>query len=609
MRLSIQRVKDWYCGMLRKIYEYNQDPNNVEPYKHVFPEYFEILNKFLTSDVHYTKNLLLSKRFKETNTTGMRDYPKWMVYKPGLTVHKISSKYFDPNKPKPVPKTKPPEKKPVIKFKPTKLAEDVTTQNVIDFDADTLYEVETSDESLILPTDSKPEKKKVTRTYNGVFTCDICKRVFKRDSDLKRHYVGHFPPKYKCSTCSRMHTRKVYADKCSHMRPLRQSDFSGFAEFTQSKKTRRIGRAPKPAHYKWICEICGMSYRSMGSLNSHKNDKHLHQRLNCGVCKFTALTNYRIVQHQRKRHVVEPGTVEEIAKKCRARTDSKTPFTPEARQEFLWRREMRKKLPPGVKFHGCCKCRINFNSRKEKLIHNKLEHPIKDNTVICLLCQPEKMLFITSNTIRRHYTDMHKVPWDEIDDLVKRTKPIFKLLTTDEIEQLNSSENYTDFLNELFIRKNIILNAEFTKEESTTEIEQQLMIIQGLKDTTDINCKPEDNVYVDGIMDHDYQHDDNNAGTQEYVYHHQNEIDNNENLNAVLQNNIVIESQHIIYNEDGTIVLYQNNNQEEEIHVDDDGYPLEYESEVVGDELVEEGIVEEEFVAADAEFLEEVAYE
>ena len=583
MRLSIQRVKDWYCRMLKNIHEHSKSNKNSEPYPHKFPVYFKILNQYLSSNVHYANNLLLSSRFK--SDTSINNYPKWMVYKTGNTkpelqifkeentktnghpkpvlvnkahcsenqlleqspnknfsveANKVSSQTsIQPSTQSNTPPTTPPT---------TPLSPELNDDAIIEFDADTLYGNESSGEEVLEEFDEtkkegdtadyRPERKR-TKIYLGHFACDICNKVFKRNCDLDRHKVHHFPPKYQCALCSKKYYFQHWAERCSHLRNRPGEKNMGTDGNSETMSVEPLIKVkpkwPKKIfRFRLICETCGASYRSIGSLNAHKKDKHLNQRLRCGVCNFTAITNYRIVQHQKKRHIVEPGTVEEVAKKSRARTDTKTPFSVEARQEFDWRREMRKKLRPGEKFYGCCKCRIVFQTRKEKILHNKTEHPIKETTVLCLLCLPEKMLLSNSNSCRRHYTDIHKVPWDEIDALVKRTKPVFNFLTKEQIELLNASENYIELLKQMLDDTKLeeVKKEEVTQDDIDEATKAILNLSRDAKGVTlireefgkvEVEEPTNDNVYIDGIIDHDYNNDVN-----EEEFNEHNFIDNNE---------------------------------------------------------------------------------
>lgn len=644
MRLSIQRVKDWYCRMLKNIYEHNQNrTNTAEPYKHQFPLYFKILNQFLTSDVHYTNNLLLSSRFK--SDTNMIKYPKWMVYKKGTPPPKpkanpfrleeniskelqikIKSPTTHLKTPAPLTSSSSPSIQPVDPPQTidNSTTTEMTTESIIEFDADTLYDHESSGEEVLEEFDEtivsnkkndqiEQPKKKRTKVYLGRFECDICQKAYKRRCDLNRHRTLHFPPKFECTVCLQKYYFRHSAERCSHLKLKKfEEDVKG-----DNLKGKRIW-PKKLFKFKLICEICGASYRSIGSLITHKKDKHLNQRLKCVVCNFTALSNWRIVQHQKKRHIVEPGTVEEVAKKSRPRMDTKTPFSIEARQEFDWRREMRKKLKPGEIFYGCCKCRIIFNSRKEKVLHNKLEHPIKETTVVCLLCLPTKLLLSNSNCARRHYTDIHKVPWDEIDALVKRTKPIFNILSKEEIELLNTSENYKTLLEEILKNRKLepIEKEEYLEDEAFKAV-QNLPVSTNIKDQelevskvdVDAESLQNENVFVDGIIDHDYNNEEAYyEHVQEYMINNEHDyseeqVTNDENYDAYEAISDQSDNKQLYPHTDEVVHLSYNieqNNNDKIVDQDEnyEEYPEntvdEFVEELVESELVEECIVVEE---------------
>ncbi|XP_065369241.1 uncharacterized protein LOC135961641 [Calliphora vicina] len=629
MRRSIQRVKDWYCRILKKIYEHNQNLNNTEPYKHKFPLYFKILNQFLTSDIQFTNNQLSFK----PDTLDINKYPKLMeteAAKPNAfhldekvaqkTAEDIKNKSFTTPT---APSSTPVETPSTIDVESSEL----NMENLIEFDADTLYDDESSDEEILEQFDeTKLSNKKLneidapkkirTKIYLGNYECDVCQKSYKRSCDLKRHKIHHFPPEFECGVCSQKFYFKHWAEKCKHLKmkqyvkkPYIKQDSNG-VEIVMPKKIW----PKKVFKFKLICEICGASYKQIGSLNCHKRDKHLNQRLKCVVCNFTALTNYRIVQHQKKRHIVEPGTVEQVAKRSRARMDTKTRFSTEARQEFDWRREMRKKLKPGEKFYACCKCRIIFNTRKEKVLHNKIEHPIKETTVLCLLCLPTKFLLSNSNSARRHYTDIHKVPWDEIDALVKRTKPIFNILSKEEIELLNASENYKELLEELIKDRELE-----PVDKIKTQEDEADQAVQNLPNVTEIDVgiqkmemeyTQEENVFVDGIIDHDYNNEEvykehEYANTNEHDYsEEQTTIDNydvyeegNDLSNGqVYANRSDVEGvEHLAYNIECTENVIHQREQDEQEYLQSIVEDFA-EGELVDGQLVEECIVVEECI-------------
>ncbi|KAM7344904.1 uncharacterized protein ACRADG_011424 [Cochliomyia hominivorax] len=609
MRLSIPRVKTWYSRTLNKIHEHNKNCNNSEPYRHTFPLYFKILNQFLTSDIRSKNNI--TKPLNKTISPPKK--PMESATKQGN-----ASLSLERNAIPSVSLSLPNEENQQENID--------SSQNLIEFDGDTFYEFESSDDEDILKefddnnsndksnklhdSENKPRR---TRIYLGKFECDICKKVFKRICDLKRHKVHHFPPQFECAVCSQKFYFKCWAERCNHLKKkyMNVSTEENVDDSTSSSANERVVVKPKRIwpkkifRFKMICEICGASYRSIGSLNSHKRDKHLNQRLKCIVCNFTALTNYRIVQHQKKRHIVEPGTVEEVAKKSRARMDTKTPFSTEARQEFDWRREMRAKLKPGEIFYGCCKCRIVFNTRKEKVLHNKMEHPIKETTVVCLLCLPNKLLLSNSNGARRHYTDIHKVPWDEIDALVKRTKPIFNILSKEEIELLNASENYKELLEELLkdreiepkLQKVEIVNAEdealnvvpnFTylqdtaKEQMTSyKVDVEYNEEQQMQEAEAEEEEQQEQVFIDGIIDHDYNNEE--------IYRNDEHSYSEEQLEVVETNNQEFEAYNIDCNEAQILTQEQNDQQQQ----NDQEYMQNVLDKYMEDELVEGDLIEE----------------
>lgn len=412
-RLSIQRIKNWYCRTLK---QRSKAQKLGKHFDSPFPHYFDIMDKFLSFDVNYSKDLVLGRCFQRKNSE-LKRYPTWMVCKQASEALKIDKRNF---------------------------VDEIKSEKELEFgdEDDVQSDSDGEQQKKHAQTDSPPEP----------LICDICFVDFRQRQDLKRHRVIHFPPKYPCSTCSRMHYTRLMATKCLH----------------EDKVRKRIRKRQS-----YVCEICGFSFRSVGFLNYHKKDKHFNQRFKCGICPYSTIIKHCFQEHLEKRHVVEFGTCEEIARRTRPRNITRVPYTLEARREYLWLQEMKKGQKPGEFFHGCFKCKLVFRSRREKLQHNKKEHPVTATTVLCQLC-PENALFSGVNSVRRHYTDIHRVPWNEIDELMNRTKPLMQLLTQEEIDILNSCENPNFVLAKILANKTRTLlpkNADGFCEDIIADVE------------------------------------------------------------------------------------------------------------------------------------------
>ncbi|XP_059226272.1 uncharacterized protein LOC106092300 [Stomoxys calcitrans] len=418
-RLSIQRIKHWYCRTLQAI-EHSKECS--KPYKHSFPVYFEMLNSYMSADVSYTRDLLFGRSVQNKDSNELTRYPRWMLCKKGTKSRR----------------GKPIGRKRLIPKETNK------------------ERLPPQDDSVVLPLQEKflvydeiassteTEEETVSETYNGIavhpepIICDICFVDFRHRLDLKRHRVRHFPPKHPCLICRRMHFTRPMANKCQH------NDDSAELHTAEDNQLELN-------HHIWVCEICGSTYKTMGNLNYHKRNKHSSQRLKCGICGYGTIRTDNLLRHQQKFHTVEFGTCDEIAKRSRARP--KIPFSIEARREYLWIQKMKAKLNPGIRFYGCFRCNKIFKSRQEKRAHNRKEHPITENTVVCLLCQHDNVLFANTTNLRRHYIDIHNVAIEDVESLLKHAKPLLKILSPDEVDYLQSSENHNQALEQILSKK------------------------------------------------------------------------------------------------------------------------------------------------------------
>ncbi|XP_073845015.1 uncharacterized protein [Musca autumnalis] len=393
VRLSIQRIYIWFNRTLRSL-EKAEDMG--KKFSATFPEYYKILERFLKDNIQKcNKNILW------INNTGKKDhndiwrYPRWMLYKES---QKSRRSVRDAN---------------------------LADVELVFGDEDTQTESEDNHTH-----DDPPEP----------LLCDICYDDFQRRIDLRRHRIKHFPPQHSCHLCPRMHYTRLMAKQCKH------------ADIPK----KRIYKKEPHNEKSFVCKTCGAAYSSAGNLNFHIKDKHLKRRYPCGVCNYSSNILRYLRQHQSRCHTVEYGTCDEIARRTKPHHVSKVPYTSEERQEYLWLKEMRITKKTGKFFYGCFKCKLIFQTRQQKLQHNKQTHPITEKTLLCFLCRHDYALFSHVGSIRRHYIDQHSVPSDQIERYVKSTKTLIELLTPDEFNLVQTSDNKTMAISQILSTKTYV---------------------------------------------------------------------------------------------------------------------------------------------------------
>lgn len=390
VRLSIQRIYIWFNRTMRA----NEKANDLgTKFTLTFPEYYEILERFLKENIRKcNKNIIW------INNTGRKDYndiwryPRWMLYKESQK-----------------------------KKKPYFVNSAAPDMDLIFGDEDT--QTESDDNNSHDDPQTPPEP----------IICDICYEDFQRRIDLRRHRIKHFPPQHACSVCCRMHFTRQMAKDCQH----------------QNISKKRVWK--RPSHC-YVCETCGATYKTVSNLNFHIREKHQKQRLRCIVCKFSCSNSRSLRQHQTKIHVVEFGTCDDIVKRSKPQHVAKMQYNPEERQEYLWFKVMRKTKTTG-NFYGCFRCKLVFDTPQEKRLHNQQEHPITEKTLLCFLCHHDFALFCSVVSIRRHYVSRHNVPWEKVDRYVKSTKTLIELLTPEEYNLVQSSDNKMLVLSQILSNK------------------------------------------------------------------------------------------------------------------------------------------------------------
>ena len=77
-------------------------------------------------------------------------------------------------------------------------------------------------------------------TAQALPACDICDKVFKSVTDVKKHQIVHFPGKYVCSTCGKKF--KTPGNRNVHERKQEsQHDVQGYGGGKEKEETKVNG--------------------------------------------------------------------------------------------------------------------------------------------------------------------------------------------------------------------------------------------------------------------------------------------------------------------------------------------------------------------------------
>ncbi|KAM6900495.1 zinc finger E-box-binding homeobox 1b [Xenentodon cancila] len=97
-------------------------------------------------------------------------------------------------------------------------------------------------------SDSGPARKKMKKTDNGMYACDLCDKIFQKSSSLLRHKYEHTGKRpHECSICSKAFKHKHHL--IEHM---------------------RLHSGEKP----YQCDKCGKRFSHSGSYSQHMNHRY-----------------------------------------------------------------------------------------------------------------------------------------------------------------------------------------------------------------------------------------------------------------------------------------------------------------------------------------------
>uniref|UniRef100_A0A1A9WWU5 C2H2-type domain-containing protein n=1 Tax=Glossina brevipalpis TaxID=37001 RepID=A0A1A9WWU5_9MUSC len=445
MRRSIQRVNDWFS---RTAYKMRKHERNIpyEPFKHRFPTYFKMCEKFLErTRLPYNLDLIKNSQdaavFKRFNQNS--NYPPWVKY----TVTELKKRNCQ-----------------IYNQNSSQSQSDVKT--LIHAEASSKNITKTTQNSIVVRKAITLHQKAPKQPEQGEYKCDQCGREYTLWRKFRAHKYTHLPPKFKCEICEKMFTRNYFLQKhieavhCSpslntEVKPklinereeykcdecgkilyrknaFRQHKLRHQPPQYQCKKCEKMFYSKaaldnhnhssrcQPAPY--ICEYCGKAIYSRSTFRIHKKTKHFNIRrwYTCVVCNHKSQYQRYLLRHQQRHHLAEEGTLEDLARRTNPQGMRLVHFSEEYRKGYLWRNSLRR---PGEKVYSCLTCHVVFERYKDVLHHNKEKHPIRHGTYKCQLCPPPGRLLMRSS-LRRHYTSMHKVPPEELEVWVSRTKPV-----------------------------------------------------------------------------------------------------------------------------------------------------------------------------------------
>jgi len=128
------------------------------------------------------------------------------------------------------------------------------------------------------------------------FECEVCRKVFKKVSHKKQHYLQqHYEAKFSCEVCHKNFGRKD--TMLSHMASV-QSEKALFCAHCDSQFSRKsnLTRHYEKFHSKnqtpeQCCDYCGDTFATLRLMQKHK--KQYHKRFECARCmKAFSSRNY-----------------------------------------------------------------------------------------------------------------------------------------------------------------------------------------------------------------------------------------------------------------------------------------------------------------------------
>ena len=135
---------------------------------------------------------------------------------------------------------------------------------------------------------TKDEEAKFTKVNKDEFKCDMCDKIYRSSSSVKRHIMKtHVKKGIKCRVCNEL--------------------FKSMVELNNHKNTLH-SKTTRPA-----CNHCEKTFKMPSDLLYHKIQLHSEKGHTCEECKKAFTTDIKLQIHFSKRH---KGTINVLRQKC-----------------------------------------------------------------------------------------------------------------------------------------------------------------------------------------------------------------------------------------------------------------------------------------------------